>query len=200
MWPPLLLANLYSTWGLAAALAALCFVALRVNWFRQRRSEQARADPDSIRQACAPKPRETAFQNAPDEMLRWQVEMHETAREVKGEIDAKLLALQSLLIVAGEHAQRLEGLLQRAEKLDRFGSPRIISGREILARIENATGELPPLDAQAQGKEVLTPAQAKLARQLINEEEYSPAEIARYISAPLVDVELFLSMHSATSR
>lgn len=195
MLPPLLLANLFSTWGLAAALAALCFVALRANWFRQRRSEQATVDPDSIRQACAPKPRETALQNAPDEMLRWQVEMHETAREFKGEIDAKLLALQSLLIVAGEHCQRLEALLQRAEKLDRFSSSRIISGREILARIENATGELPPLDAQAQGKEILTAAQAKLAKQLATE-EYDPAEIARYLGASIVDVELFLSMHS----
>lgn len=192
MYPPLLLANLYSTWGLAAALAAICFLALRGNWFKQRRSEQAEADPNSIREACAPKPRE-AGHHAPDDLLRWQVEMHETARDVKAEIDTKILALQALIALANEHAERLETLLSRADKNGTSQEPAFVSGREILSRIEFAAGNLPPLDARAEGREILNPAQAKLARQLLSEDEYTPAQIASYIGASVVDVEFFLS-------
>ena len=192
MFPPLLLANLYSTWGLAAALAAICFLALRGNWFRQRRSEQADPDPTSIREACAPKQREPGH-HAPNDLLRWQVEMHETARDVKAEIDTKILALQALITLANEHAERLEMLLSRADKNGCSQEPPFVSGREILSRIEFASGNLPPLDARAQGREILNPAQAKLVRQLQSEEEYTPAQIASYIGASLADVEFFLS-------
>jgi hypothetical protein len=198
MFPPLLLANLFSTWGLAAALAALCFLALRGNWLRQRRGEQAAAEPSAIREAGAPKIRETAY-HGPDELLRWEVQMHETARDVKAEIDTKLLALQSLLVLANEHSQRLEALLARAEVSNGREAAPFVSGREILSRIENVMGHLPPLDARAQGREILTPAQAKLAKQLQSEEEYTPEQIAGYIGAPVVDVELFLSMTPVTT-
>lgn len=198
--PPLLanfFSQLISNWGLAAALAALCFLALRGNWARQRRSAEVTAEPDSIRQACAPKTRAAASFEAPSDFLRWQVEMHETARDVKAEIDTKLLALQSLMVLANEHCQRLEVMLAKAEKPGAKNAPPLVTGREILSRIENASGELPPLDARALGKELLTPAQAKLARQLVSEHEYSPADIARYIGASVVDVELFLAIHAA---
>ena len=193
MFPPLLLANLFSTWGLAAALAAICFLALRGNWFKQRRSEQAGADPQSIREACAPKPRE-AGHHAPDDFLRWQVEMHETARDVTAEIDTKILALQALITLANEHAERLETLLMLADKNGASQEPPFVSGREILSQIEFAAGNLPPLDARAAGREILSPAQAKLARQLQSEEEYTPQQIASYIGASIVDVEFFLNL------
>lgn len=193
MLPPLLLANLFSTWGLAAALAAICFIALRGNWFRQRRTEQADPDPQSIREACAPKARE-AGHHAPQDLLRWQVEMHETARDVKAEIDTKILALQALIALASDHAERLETLLARADRQDCSEQPPFVSGREILSQIEFAAGNLPPLSALAQGREILNPAQEKLARQLANEEEYTPAQIASYIGASVVDVEFFLNM------
>jgi hypothetical protein len=194
-----LIANLFSqlpsNWGLAAALAAACFLLLRSNWVRQRRSEESTPNPRAIREAYAPQNREGSAHRAPEDLLRWQVEMHDTARDVKAEIDTKLLALQSLMVIANEHAQRLESLLARAEKTGQFiAEPSVITGREILDRIENGTGPLPPLDARAQGREVLTPAQAKLAQQLQSEEEYTPAQIAMYVGASTSEVEMFLSM------
>src|SRR5688572_32750712 len=108
MGPALLLANLYSTWGLAAALAALCFFVLRGNWFRQQRSKSAESSPEEIRQTFSPAAREKSLAAAPDDLLRFQVEMHELVRDVKGEIDTKLLALQALITIANEHSQRLE--------------------------------------------------------------------------------------------
>lgn len=120
--------------------------------------------------------------------------MHETARDVKAEIDTKILALQALIALASDHAERLETLLARADRQDCSEQPPFVSGREILSQIEFAAGNLPPLSALAQGREILNPAQEKLARQLANEEEYTPAQIASYIGASVVDVEFFLNM------
>ncbi len=196
---PQLLANIFSqlgpNWALAAALAAACFLLLRGNWQRQKRALDSTPDPQTIQTSFAAKTRETSAHHAPEDLLRWQVEMHELARDVKGEIDAKLLALQSLLVIANEHALRLELLLARTEKVTEPQTPLVIDGREILTRIENARGPLPALDARAQGKELLNPAQAKLAAQLASEEDYTPAQIAQYVGAAEVDVEMFLSMH-----
>jgi len=194
---PLLLANILSqlpnNWGLAAALAAACLLLLRGNWARQKRSQEATPDPQMIQRSFAAKTRERHAHHAPDDMLGWQVEMHELARDVRGDIDAKLLALQALIVVANEHSQRLEELLARAEKQASPQRQPLITGREILSRIEDMSGDLPPLDARAQGRELLNPAQAKLARQLASEQDYTPAQIAQYIGATTVDVEMFLN-------
>jgi hypothetical protein len=198
---PMLFANLFSqlgpNWALAAALAAACFLMLRGNWLRQKRSQESTPDPQTIQHSFASKTREASAHHAPEDLLRWQVEMHELARDVKGEIDAKLLALQSLMVIADEHAQRLESLLARTEQATGSQSPPVIGGREILTRIENASGRLPSLDARAQGKELLNPAQAKLAAQLAREEEYTPAQIAQYVGAAVVDVEMYLNMNAS---
>jgi hypothetical protein len=198
MQAPLLFANLFSqlgpNWALAAALAAACFLMLRGNWLRQKRSQDSTPDPQTIQHSFATKTREASAHHAPEDLLRWQVEMHELARDVKGEIDAKLMALQSLMIIADEHAQRLESLLTRTEKVAGPQTAAAIGGREILSRIENARCTLPPLDARALGKQLLNPAQAKLVAQLASEEDYTPAQIAQYVGATVVDVEMFLSM------
>ncbi|WP_254510623.1 hypothetical protein [Anatilimnocola floriformis] len=198
----LLLANIFSqipgNWGLAAALAAACFLLLRGNWLKQKRSQDSTPDPVAIQQSFAPKTRELSAHHAPEDLLRWQVEMHELARDVKAEIDTKVLALQSLMIIANEHAQRLESLIAQAEKNGATKAEPPITGREILTRIENMSRDLPPLNAKAQGREVLNAAQAKLARQLAEEHDYTPVQIAQYIGASTVDVEMFLSLHSPT--
>jgi hypothetical protein len=198
---PQLFANLFnqisSNWALAAVLAAACLFLLRGNWQRQRRSDADLPNPQAIQQSFAAKTREMSAHHAPEDLLRWQVEMHELARDVKAEIDTKLLVLQSLLVVADEHAQRLESLLERTSKVDGKQSAAVIGGREILSRIENARGSLPPLDARAQGRELLNAAQAKLAAQLAREEDYTSAQIAQYVGATVVDVEMFLSMNAS---
>jgi len=47
----------------------------------------------------------------------WQAEMHEYAREVKGELDAKMSALQELIAQAKAESSRLEGLIAKAERV-----------------------------------------------------------------------------------
>lgn len=53
-------------------------------------------------------------QEAPPDLVRWQVEMHELARDLKAEIDTKLVALQTLIAMARQEAARLESLLAKA--------------------------------------------------------------------------------------
>lgn len=55
--------------------------------------------------------------DAPRDVLRWQVEMHETARDLKAEIDSKLSVLQTLVSLADEQTTRLEAAIARAEAL-----------------------------------------------------------------------------------
>ena len=193
MMPPLLLANLLSTYGLAAALAVVCLIVLRGNWFKQQRSKAADPDPDEIKRACAPKPRDLAFDTAPKDVLGWQVEMHEMARDLKGDIDTKLLALQTLMIVAREHCERLESLIARAEQTGLRTSP-ALSGREVLQRIEDGSHELPTHTPAGQNQNVLTAAQADRAQRLARQ-DWTPQQIAREVGASLGDVELFLSLH-----
>jgi hypothetical protein len=59
--------------------------------------------------------------DAPPELVRWQVAMHELARDLKGEIDTKLSALQTLVALARQESARLQTLLDQAA---RVSSPR----------------------------------------------------------------------------
>ena len=48
-------------------------------------------------------------------MQRWQVGMHETARELSAQLDSKMRLLQSFTRSAAQEADRLEALLERVE-------------------------------------------------------------------------------------
>lgn len=80
--------------------------------------------------------RDLALCDAPPEVTRWQVEMHELVREFKGEVDTKFAVLQLLTIQANEATARLEKLIERAQRmgLDRHSDP--------LAAIEQGTYEV----------------------------------------------------------
>lgn len=54
---------------------------------------------------------------SPAEYLRWEVEMHETARGLKAELDSKMAALLSLTRTAREEQQRLARLIEEARQV-----------------------------------------------------------------------------------
>ena len=60
------------------------------------------------------KPMGTGLSDAPLEVLRWEVAMHDLARDLKAGIDSKASALQTLIKMAREESDRLEAALQRA--------------------------------------------------------------------------------------
>ena len=52
---------------------------------------------------------------APKEYERWQVEMHDLARELRAELDSKIVLLEQLIREANEAAARLETATELAQ-------------------------------------------------------------------------------------
>jgi hypothetical protein len=64
----------------------------------------------------------------PAELSGWHVQMHDTFRDLAGELDSKMRVLQLLIQMADQSAARLEAALARA---DGGGSGRAASGIEL---------------------------------------------------------------------
>ena len=60
--------------------------------------------------------RDLALADAPPEISRWQVEMYELSRDMKGELDTKMAVLQLLIRNASDAADRLERAVAQAEQ------------------------------------------------------------------------------------
>lgn len=86
----------------AAAVGALVFFLMRF-WSRRylqgiapRTATSAPLAPRRIGDAAKDQP----LRHAPADIERWQVEMHDLARDLKGELDTKIAVLQRLVIDA----------------------------------------------------------------------------------------------------
>ena len=94
-----------------------------VIWLLMRRSDRyfgRRAGSDDFsprRQRPAGKDHRP-LSDVPPELVRWQVEMHETARDLKAELDSKIGALQQLNLLAREQVERLELAVARAGQIE----------------------------------------------------------------------------------
>ena len=110
-----LLANNASSGMLAAGMLIIIFLLLR----RSRRyvaKTKKKTQPET-RRKLADARKSTPLLDAPPEILRWHVEMHETTRELKAELDSKMGALQALIRMAAEETARLEAAISRAEQI-----------------------------------------------------------------------------------
>ena len=59
----------------------------------------------------------TASLGAPPDVLKWQVELHDLGRELKGELDSKMLAVRNLTRQYDVAANRLGALIKLAEQV-----------------------------------------------------------------------------------
>lgn len=100
----LLLADATSNAMLIAGIGVATWVLMRRS---RRKRRSARRDPVTEHREMG-KSRRQPLYDAPPEILRWQVEMHETARELKAELDSKISVLQTLVALAESAADRLE--------------------------------------------------------------------------------------------
>ena len=182
-----------SPWMMLAGIALLTLVLLR-RWRRYfYRSRRNREDDRALRRMqTMPPRRDVPLHDAPADVLRWHVEMHETARDLMGELNSKITALQELNVMAAATAERLETALQRAQESER--EPHV----DPIAVIENSVdhedpvavlGSLtskPPLqlgdDPRCEGVYALAD------RGLVAE------EVARQLDEPIGDVEFILSV------
>ena len=103
-----------STLLMIGGIALVSFLLMRgsLGFFIRRRGKDD--GPKEIRKLLGERSRDSALADAPPEVLRWQVEMHETARDLKAELDSKLSALQALVLLARQERERLEQAIRHA--------------------------------------------------------------------------------------
>lgn len=54
---------------------------------------------------------------APSEVLKWQVELHDLGRELKAELDSKLVAVRTMTTAYDQAARRLAEMIRLAEQV-----------------------------------------------------------------------------------
>lgn len=75
----------------------------------------------------------TGSLGAPPEVLRWQVELHDMARELKAELDSKMLAVTSLSRSYELASKRLSDLIRMAEEVELAPSSPLAKAQELRA-------------------------------------------------------------------
>jgi hypothetical protein len=185
---------------LAGAVLALWLVMRRGATTRQSAWRKSREEDGPHRLTAKAKMQST--DEAPADFFRWQVEMHETARELKGELDSKLAALQALVIMARQESERLEAALAKLQDVDM--SPR----HDFLSRMAGLAdpAELANPDALSAVAEALPAAPPCIPGDLFDRDRLageayrladrglSASDIAMHLRLPVGDVELLLSL------
>jgi hypothetical protein len=163
---------------LAAGIAVLAFTLLRRSMRHYRRSRTQQPVEISIERSKSPTP----LHDAPHDVLRWQVEMHDTARDLKAELDSKISALQTLLLLAEQERQRLEGALEQCQHRPQNGAAK---GKNVngCTSAESVTGPVMPCN-EHQRAEIYT----------LSDHGATPYEIAAQLAVPIGEVEFVLAV------
>jgi hypothetical protein len=187
---------------LLAVTCVFLLIRTRSQLARQRQQWAAEAAETADREG----PRKAAsllLDRLPDDLARWDVEMHETARQLSAQLDAKLGLLQSLIAEADRAAARLEDALDRAypnlppgsqaESLrPAAGLARDVRHDPEMAAAESrgsvADGDPPPATDRARRR-------AEIYR--LADYGFAAAEIARRVGSPVGEVELILSLRDS---
>lgn len=116
MWLIAAMASMLRTGMFLAGIALLVLILLRRTYRHYgRRRTTGKKTASHLQQASRQRSEERSLSDAPPDVLRWHVEMHETARELKAELDSKMRVLQLLIGQARHEADRLEQLLGHRE-------------------------------------------------------------------------------------
>ena len=70
---------------------------------------------------------------APTDVLKWQVEMYDLARQLKAELDTKIVAVQKLTSDYNRAAERLNLLIAEAHSLDKSQDPPLQLAKRLVA-------------------------------------------------------------------
>ena len=183
-------------------------------YFARQRDDAAFAD----RPATPPSERQSTAVS--QEMTRWEVEMHDTARQLSGQLDGKLSALGHLIREADRAAARLEAALSASgsSTLECGDSPQLSLPPDAGGASAHAdAGEEPPgnqaraLQAGgAAGEPAEPPAGAAppsatpcppVDRRydeiyLLADYGFDPAEIGRRVNMPVGEIQLILSLRA----
>ena len=162
-------------------------------------------------------PRQSPHLDAPADVALWEVSMHETARDLSGQLDSKMGALAHLIREADRAATRLEAALEMAQRPP--GStlppdqPTRLPGSPMAG--SDRLPALPPSQAEAlksAGAARETPIRRGIPNQagrtrpsgdhryeeiyLLADYGFDAAEIARRVGSPVGEVELILGLRA----
>jgi hypothetical protein len=123
----------------------LALVGILVLWFSLKRFGRRSAHPSSQRPVSRPTATSSSADfhrlDAPESVARWEVTMHETARDLMGRLDSKIVIVEQLVREAHQAAARLEALVQRIEQNNgQAGRPDSAASDPIAASGHSATG------------------------------------------------------------
>lgn len=106
-----------STLLLALGVAMMIFILMR-RWQRYFRRPQRSGKPVRPAARSGGVDVQQPLMDAPPEIIRWHIEMEETARELKAELDTRIAVLQRLVLDARAQADRLEAITERIDAPD----------------------------------------------------------------------------------
>jgi hypothetical protein len=115
---------------------------------------------------------------------RWEVHMHDTARDLSGQLDSKISALQALVAEADRAAARLEAALAQPDEPVRRTNQQ--------ARSLQSEGDAQRDATAAAGAAPRGRHQEEIY--MLSDYGYEPAEIARRVNMPIGEIELILSL------
>ncbi len=129
----ILLAKIPSEVLFAAALGLLTFLLLRMSLHRYRRTKNDRPITRLPRPASSLNP---GGLNSPANIARWEVQLHDQARQLSAQLDSKMLALGHLTASAARETDRLEKAIASAKQLSaKQLSERQLSERQLDTRL-----------------------------------------------------------------
>ena len=147
--------------------------------------------------------------DATPKTAQWEVDMHETARELKAQLDSKMSALQALIAEADRAASRLQAVIESRDDAHNAppsnrkpsgGSPLFSPKPGPPPTAEKNQAGLPTSQAQALRPAPAPPASG-VSTQHHKQEIYSLADyglsdsaIAQRLGVPIGEVELILSL------
>ena len=177
---------------LAAGMLIVIFLLLR----RSRRYPgKTKEEKPATRRKLEDARQATPLLDAPPEILRWHVEMHETSRHLKAELDSKMSALQAIIRIASEEAMRLEAAISRAEQLGISPCADTLAAIEELD-VSDDSGGSRLYESHEKPDEI---AARRDAVYQLADQGLAANAIAKSIGAPLGDVELLMSLRTESA-
>lgn len=168
------------TFGFLAAMVVLiAIVLMRTQRQYSRRGSAAPGYAPPKREPASP----SGTLGVPPAAVDWEVQMHETARELLGRLDSKMAALGHLIGEADRAAGRLEAALDAARRQPAAPAPDAFQplADNQAASLQAASG---PSTRDPRYEEIYTLA----------DYGYDAAEIAHRTQTPAGEVELILSL------
>lgn len=174
--------------GLSLVCAVLLF---RTNRQLNTRPKTQLPHPSSWSKPPTPKAPAAHHLDMPREAQRWEVEMHETARELRGQLDSKISVLQHLIRDAAAEAARLEAAIERAAKLD-LGNLRPQPPRQDAPL---AAASPPTARPRSKPEPAASPVSRRYAEiYALADSGLASAAIATRVGSPIGEVELILGL------